>query len=307
MSRRPRKRRGVIGSAATGRSSGSRKLPSVAKATQAARSEPESSQASGVERASAARSEPESSEAGGVERASAARSEPESSEASGVELTGIARLLAIMARLRDPQDGCPWDLEQDFASIAKHTLEEAYEVEDAIRSGDMRALEDELGDLLLQVVFHARMAQEAGYFDFDAVAHAISDKLVRRHPGIFGEAEIGTAAEQLASWEAIKATERAAKREAGSEEDARLAALEEVPLGLPALTRAAKLLRRAEREGLGDLAPAPPAPAGALDAQALGDALLALVARAQHGGLDPEEALRAANARLLERARARAK
>ena len=109
------------------------------------------------------------------------------------QLAAIERLLAIMARLRDPKDGCPWDLEQDFASIAKHTLEEAYEVEDAIRSGDMEALRDELGDLLLQVVFHARMAQEAGHFDFAGVASAISDKLVRRHPGIFSDAEIRTA------------------------------------------------------------------------------------------------------------------
>jgi ATP diphosphatase len=217
---------------------------------------------------------------------------------------GIARLLAIMARLRDPRDGCPWDLEQSFASIAKHTLEEAYEVEDAIRSGDMTALRDELGDLLLQVVFHARMAEEAGHFDFDAVAHAISDKLVRRHPGIFGDAEIATAEQQLASWEEIKAREREAKRAAAGTAPERLAALEEVPVALPALTRAAKLLRRAEREGLGDLAPLS-APSEPLDEAALGDALLALVARAQRAGLDPEEALRAANARLLERARER--
>jgi MazG family protein len=227
--------------------------------------------------------------------------------------SGIARLLAIMARLRDPERGCPWDLEQSFASIAKHTLEEAYEVEDAIRSGDMAALQDELGDLLLQVAFHARMAEEAGHFDFDAVAHAISDKLVRRHPGIFSDAEIATAEQQLASWEAIKAQERAAKRGATGAANARLAVLEEVPVALPALTRAAKLLRRAEREGLGDLAPRTDArvkaPFGAdetLDERALGDALLALVARAQRAGLDAEEALRAANARLLERARERA-
>jgi MazG family protein len=221
---------------------------------------------------------------------------------------GIARLLAIMARLRDPKDGCPWDLEQSFASIAKHTLEEAYEVEDAIRSGDMAALQDELGDLLLQVVFHARMAQEAGHFDFDGVAHAIADKLVRRHPGIFSDAEIRTAAEQLASWEQIKSQERAAKRAGASAgaASAKLAALEEVPVGLPALTRAAKLLRRAEREGLGDLTPTAGAPE-ALDERALGDTLLALVARAQTAGLDAEEALRAANARLLARARERAK
>jgi MazG family protein len=219
---------------------------------------------------------------------------------------GIDRLLAIMARLRDPKDGCPWDLEQSFASIAKHTLEEAYEVEDAIRSGDREALKDELGDLLLQVVFHARMAEEEGAFDFDAVAHAISDKLVRRHPGIFGDAEIATAEAQLASWEEIKAGERAEKSVGGGTVDPRIAALEEVPLGLPALTRAEKLLRRAEREGLAD--PTEPAAAdAALDEAALGDALLALVARAQRAGLDPEAALRAASARLLARARERAR
>lgn len=230
-------------------------------------------------------------------------------------MSGVERLLAIMARLRDPERGCPWDLEQSFASIAKHTLEEAYEVEDAIRSGDIRALEDELGDLLLQVVFHARMAEEAGHFDFDAVANAICDKLVRRHPGIFSDAEIATAAQQLASWEQIKAQERAAKRAAqGGDHDApsaRLAALEEIPLALPALTRAAKLLRRAEREGLGDPAPPPhavddPKDPPTLTELTLGDALLALVARAQRAGLDPEAALRAANARLLARARQRA-
>ena len=222
---------------------------------------------------------------------------------------GIARLLAIMARLRDRERGCPWDLEQDFASIAKHTLEEAYEVEDAIRSGDMRALEDELGDLLLQVVFHARMAEEAGHFDFDAVAHAICDKLVRRHPGIFSDAEIATAEQQVASWEAIKAQERAAKQATAGEVPK--SALEDVPLALPALTRAAKLLRRAERAGLDDLARAGAAvtapPAELLDERALGEALLTLVARAQRAGLDAEEALRAENARLLARARERAR
>ena len=215
----------------------------------------------------------------------------------------IERLLAIMARLRDPKDGCPWDLEQNFASIAKHTLEEAYEVEDAIRSGDMEALRDELGDLLLQVVFHARMAQEAGHFDFAGVASAISDKLVRRHPGIFSDAEIKTAEEQVASWEEIKAKERAAK--AGGQMKS---ALDDVPLALPALARAAKLLRRAERAGLAELVPAANGSANAaLDERALGERLLALVAEAQRAGLDAEEALRAANARLLARAREHAK
>ncbi len=231
-----------------------------------------------------------------------------SDRASKPTESGIARLLAIMARLRDPKDGCPWDLEQSFASIAKHTLEEAYEVEDAIRSDDMAALCEELGDLLLQVVFHARMASEAGHFDFDAVARGVSDKLVRRHPGIFSDAEIRTAEEQVASWEDIKTQERAAKQAAAGKQSTRIAALEDVPLALPALTRAAKLLRRAEREGLADLTPAAnagPAASEPLDETVLGEQLLALVARAQTAGLDPEEALRAANARLLARAKAR--
>jgi MazG family protein len=224
----------------------------------------------------------------------------------------IERLLAIMARLRDPKSGCPWDLEQSFASIAKHTLEEAYEVEDAIRSGDMAALRDELGDLLLQVVFHARMAEEAGHFDFAGVAEAISEKLVRRHPGIFSDAEIATAAEQLASWESIKAEERAQKRaaasgsEPGAAQRGAASALDDVPLALPALTRAAKLLRRAEREGLRELVPAAAgSEPAARDERALGEQLLAIVASAERAGLDAEAALRAANARLLERARAR--
>jgi MazG family protein len=201
------------------------------------------------------------------------------------------RLLAIMARLRDPRDGCPWDLEQDFASIAPHTLEEAYEVEDAIRRGDMPGLCDELGDLLLQVVFHARMAEEAGHFRFEDVAEAICRKLVRRHPHVFGEAAIRTAEEQVRSWEAIKAAERAA---AGAPADP----LAQVPLALPALTRAAKLQRRAARSGR---AAALPEPGETLDAAALGERLFALVALADRAGLDPEQALRDANARFVAR------
>ena len=148
-------------------------------------------------------------------------------------MSPIERLVAIMARLRDPNGGCPWDLEQDFASIAPYTLEEAYEVDDAIRRGDMAALLDELGDLLLQVVFHARMAEEAGHFRFDDVVAAICDKLVRRHPHVFGEAEIRTSEEQTRSWEAIKAAER---EEAG----APVHPLDDVPVALPALSRAAR-------------------------------------------------------------------
>lgn len=210
-------------------------------------------------------------------------------------MSAIERLVAIMAKLRDPQGGCPWDLEQDFASIAPYTLEEAYEVDDAIRRGDMQGLLDELGDLLLQVVFHARMAEEAGHFRFGDVVAAICDKLVRRHPHVFGEAEIRTAEQQTRSWEAIKAAER---EEAG----AHAHPLDAVPLALPALARAAKLQRRAAREGLGAALPEPGGEK--LDAFGLGEKLFALVALANREGLDPEQALRDANARFLARARA---
>ena len=154
----------------------------------------------------------------------------------------IDRLLAIMARLRDPQRGCPWDTEQNFATIAPYTIEEAYEVADAIAREDMAALKDELGDLLLQVVFHARMAEEAGFFAFDDVAAAIADKMVRRHPHVFGDAEIASVAAQNAAWEAHKAREREARGQAQS-------VLDGVALALPALLRAAKLSRRAARIG----------------------------------------------------------
>jgi MazG family protein len=205
------------------------------------------------------------------------------------------RLVEIMAKLRDPEGGCPWDLEQDFASIAPYTLEEAYEVDDAIRRGDMAALRDELGDLLLQVVFHARMAEEAGHFRYADVVDAICDKLVRRHPHVFGDAKVESSAAQTESWERIKAAERA---EAGRDADA----FEEVPRALPALARAAKLQRRAAREGLGAALPEPGDEK--LDAVALGDRLFALVALANREGLDPEQALRDANARFLARAKA---
>jgi MazG family protein len=154
----------------------------------------------------------------------------------------IDRLLAIMARLRDPKRGCPWDKEQNFATIAPYTIEEAYEVADAIERGELAALKDELGDLLLQVVFHARMAEEAGHFAFDDVAAAIADKMVRRHPHVFGEADIASVAAQNAAWEAHKAKERAARGEAAS-------VLDGVALALPALLRAAKISRRAAQIG----------------------------------------------------------
>src|SRR6266852_2333124 len=144
----------------------------------------------------------------------------------------IDRLLAIMARLRDPERGCPWDQEQDFATIAPYTIEEAYEVADAIERGDIAALKDELGDLLLQVVFHARMAEEAGHFAFDDVAQAIADKMVRRHPHVFGDAEIHSVAAQNEAWEAHKAAER---RAAGGDDSV----LDGVASAFPALLRAA--------------------------------------------------------------------
>lgn len=157
-------------------------------------------------------------------------------------LRPIDRLLAIMARLRDPERGCPWDREQDFATIAPYTIEEAYEVADVIERGDMAALKDELGDLLLQVVFHARMAEEAGLFGFDDVAAAIADKMVRRHPHVFGDVEIASVSAQNEAWEAHKAAERQARGEAGS-------VLNGVASAFPALLRAAKISRRAARIG----------------------------------------------------------
>lgn len=155
----------------------------------------------------------------------------------------IDRLLHIMARLRDPQGGCPWDLEQDFSSIAPYTIEEAYEVADAIDRGDLDALKDELGDLLLQVVFHAQMADERGVFGFDQVATAIADKMERRHPHVFGDAHFADAQEQTLAWEAIKRAERAA---AGDEDTSALAG---VARGLPEWQRAVKLQSRAARTG----------------------------------------------------------
>jgi ATP diphosphatase len=159
----------------------------------------------------------------------------------------VRELLAIMARLR-ASDGCPWDREQTFASIAPYTIEEAYEVADAIARGDMRHLKDELGDLLFQVVFHARMAEEANHFDFQAVAGAICDKLRRRHPHVFGTAGPLSAAEQTAAWEEIKADERRSDQR-GADAGARDSHLDGVPQALPALMRAHKLSKRAARVG----------------------------------------------------------
>ncbi len=157
-------------------------------------------------------------------------------------MAGIDELLGIMARLRHPEQGCPWDLEQDFSSISPHTIEEAYEVDEAIALGDLAALRDELGDLLFQVVFQARLAEERGAFDFEGVVEAVCRKLVRRHPHIFADAPApGSAAMQVASWEAIKAAERAAAGRPGAD---RPDPFEGIPRALPALTRSAKIAGR---------------------------------------------------------------
>jgi len=223
----------------------------------------------------------------------------------------IDRLLAIMARLRDPERGCPWDLEQDFRSIAPHTIEEAYEVVDAIERGDIRALRDELGDLLFQVAFHARLADEQGAFQFDDVVDAICDKLTRRHPHVFGDSVVADAGEQTRAWERMKREERTARGVDG--------ALADVPVALPALTRARKLGSRAAQAGFDwpdasgprakvgeELAEldhaAASGDASARDAE-LGDLLFSIVNLARHLEVDPEGALRRANERFARRYR----
>jgi ATP diphosphatase len=222
----------------------------------------------------------------------------------------LQRLLDIMARLRAPGGGCPWDQVQDFASIAPYTIEEAYEVADAIAGGpDPAILQDELGDLLFQVVYHARMAEEAGWFDFAAVAEAISAKMIRRHPHVFGEAEARDAAAQTTAWEAQKAAERAARAETK--------VLAGVPEGLPALTRAAKLTRRAARVGFdwpdaasvldkleeecAELRAELPSADPARLADEVGDLLFVLANLARKLDLDPEACLRSANAKFARR------
>ena len=219
----------------------------------------------------------------------------------------LNRLLAIMARLRDPETGCEWDRAQTFASIAPYTIEEAYEVADAIMRADTTALRGELGDLLLQVVFHARMAEEAGLFTFTDVAAAIGDKLEARHPHIFGD-EAHTAEAQHDRWERLKAAERAA--------DGATCALDGVALSLPALMRAEKLQKRAARVGFDWPDPGGPAVKLAEEAEELaeasaadkleeaGDLLFAAVNLVRAYGIAPEDALRAANAKFERRFRA---
>src|SRR5580658_7646584 len=225
----------------------------------------------------------------------------------------VFRLVEIMAQLRSPDGGCPWDLEQTFATVAPYTVEEAYEVADAIERGDLADLKEELGDLLLQVVFHARMAEEQGAFDFAAVVQAINDKMVRRHPHVFGEVRHRSTAEQTVAWEAIKAQERAAKapdKPAGS-------LLDDVPVGLPALTRAVKLSKRAARVGFvwpsaAEVLAKLHEEVAELEAEVvagdvdktrdeLGDVLFVCANLARDLDIDPEAALRGTNAKFVRR------
>lgn len=221
----------------------------------------------------------------------------------------IQPLLAIMARLRDPSGGCPWDVEQNFATIAPYTIEEAYEVAEAIAKGDMAELRDELGDLLLQVVFHAQMAAEAGSFTFDDVVTSISEKMIRRHPHVFADADIKTADAQTENWEVIKAAERKDKK--------RERVLDDVPTALPALMRAQKLQARAARVGfdwpdvsgviakireeLMEVEQAMLAEDKAAVADELGDLLFAVTNLARFTGHDAENCLRGTNAKFIRR------
>ena len=230
------------------------------------------------------------------------------------ETGAVTRLLDIMARLRDPATGCPWDVEQSFASIAPYTIEEAYEVADAIDREDWPALKTELGDLLLQVVFHARMARERGLFGFDDVVDAISEKMVRRHPHVFTDkANVTSAAEQTVRWEELKAEER----RRGKSED--VSALDGISANLPALTRTRKLHERVAGQGFGLASPdeamkdvvseieelSHEMAGGSADriADELGDVLFAAVNLARHLEVDPESALRRSAARFERRYR----
>ena len=239
--------------------------------------------------------------------------------AAGGPGEALVALLELMARLRDPEHGCPWDREQTFRSIAPYTIEEAYEVADAIERGEPQKLRDELGDLLFQVVFHARMAQEQGWFDFAAVARGIREKLIRRHPHVFEDPKLAADAGQLSRvWEEQKARERAEAAGEGADRSA----LADVPRALPALTRAAKLGRRAARVGfdwenasqvrdkvLEEVREIEEAIAGEADpgderlAEEVGDLLFAVANWGLHLKIDPEEALRAANAKFERRFR----
>ncbi len=227
------------------------------------------------------------------------------------------KLLEIMAKLRDPQGGCPWDLEQSFRTIVQHTIEEAYEVADAIEQDDLESLKSELGDLLFQTVFYAQMAREAGNFDMADVIRGLNDKMIKRHPHVFGQVSIADAEQQTHAWEKQKAEERAAEAAA---KGLRPSAIDGVIPGLPALTRAEKLQKRAARVGFDW-----PEPAQVLDkiaeetqeiraaleeklpkdsvAEEIGDLLFAVVNLARHLQIDSEGALRAANRKFERRFR----
>jgi ATP diphosphatase len=223
---------------------------------------------------------------------------------------GMPRLLEIMRRLRDTDDGCPWDIEQTFATIAPYTIEEAYEVADAIEREAWEELKGELGDLLFQSVFHAQMAAEAGLFTFDEVADTMSDKMVARHPHVFGDQSRDKSAEQQTrDWETIKAAERAAKAETG--------VLDGVAMGLPALMRAVKLQKRAARVGfdwpstdqvidklIEEAAELRHAKTPEEQADEFGDLLFVMANLARHMGIDPEAALSGTNAKFTRRFRA---
>ena len=232
----------------------------------------------------------------------------------------IETLLAVMARLRDPERGCPWDVKQDFASIATYTIEEAYEVAEAIDRGDLGDLKDELGDLLLQVVFHAQMANEQGAFGFADVVAAINDKMIRRHPHVFGDASVEDADAQTAAWEEMKAAERAAKRR---DSDAPASALDDVPKALPEWQRALKLQKRGanvgydwpdatpviakleeELEEVREALAMPPSPErqDAVEDE-IGDLLFVAMNLARKAKVDPGTALRRANAKYERRFR----
>jgi ATP diphosphatase len=231
-------------------------------------------------------------------------------------MSEIDRLIEVMARLRDPETGCPWDVEQSFETIAPYTIEEAYEVADAIAHGDRQELREELGDLLLQVVFHARMAEEEGSFDFQAVVDTLVEKLIRRHPHVFGESDASGEEELHRAWEAEKARERAAKRAKEQPESV----LDGIALALPALVRAEKLQKRAARHGfdwtsiepviakireeLCELETEVEAGAGSTRLyDELGDLLFATANLGRHLNVDPEEALRQTNAKFERRFR----
>jgi MazG family protein len=228
-------------------------------------------------------------------------------------MSGIEKLLEVMAKLRDPLEGCPWDREQDYASLAPYTLEEAYEVVDAIHRHDVDGIRDELGDLLLQVVFHSRVAEESGAFTFDDVALGIARKMLRRHPHVFGSEEDIRRGAVPGSWERIKAGERTARDKSAE------SALDGVALALPSLTRAEKLGRRAARVGfdwpdregpaekmeeeLAELKDALRRGDDAHQAEELGDLLFAVANLARHLKIDPEQALAAANRKFERRFR----